>query len=170
MIKKHLVALFINTGTSASPTWVRIKKSTELTVGMNPETEDYDYIADESPTTELTNYAPSIEGNPLTMYEDEDDFLAIWDYFYNMKTGDDAKTDCLLVYMFNAATVSSIDYYQAWKSECVISVDEMNAVDSQLQFNILMGGTVGKGYASVSNGTPTYIDTLPSGSSGSSGS
>ena len=53
IIKKHRIGLFVNTGTKASPTWKRIKKSTELTLAMNPETEDYDYIADESPTTEL---------------------------------------------------------------------------------------------------------------------
>ena len=51
MVKKHQIALMLNKGTSTSPVWTRIKKSTELTISMNPETEENDYIADESPTT-----------------------------------------------------------------------------------------------------------------------
>ena len=48
MVKKHQIALMLNKGTSTSPVWTRIKKSTELTISMNPETEENDYIADES--------------------------------------------------------------------------------------------------------------------------
>ena len=73
MVKKHQIALMLNKGTSTSPVWTRIKKSTELTISMNPETEENDYIADESPTTELKNYKPSIDQD-LTMMKGEDDY------------------------------------------------------------------------------------------------
>ena len=36
MVKKHQIALMLNKGTSTSPVWTRIKKSTELTISMNP--------------------------------------------------------------------------------------------------------------------------------------
>ena len=68
-VKKHQIALFLNFGTAQAPKYVRIKKSTELTLNFDPQTEDYDYIADESPTTDLERYAPKIEGLPLTMYK-----------------------------------------------------------------------------------------------------
>ncbi len=68
MVRKHLIGLFPNGGTSEKPDWVRVKKATQLTLAMNPETEDYDYIADEVPTTELKRYKPSIDED-LTMYK-----------------------------------------------------------------------------------------------------
>ena len=37
-VKKYEVALFLNTGTE----YVRVKKSTELTLNFDPTTEDYD--------------------------------------------------------------------------------------------------------------------------------
>ena len=73
MIKKHRIGLFVNTAASGMPAFKRIKKSTELTIAMNPETEDYDYIADENPTTEHLGYKPEIE-QPLKMISGEDDF------------------------------------------------------------------------------------------------
>ena len=107
MIKKQLRDLFINAGTSAEPNWTRIKKSTELTIALNPETEEVDYIADENPTTELTKYAPSIE-------------------------------------------------HKAWKGSAIVSCNELNAVDSEISFDLAFGGTVDRGTATVVSGTPTF--------------
>lgn len=36
---------------------------------MNPTETEYDYIADENPTTEVDSYKPSIDQD-LTMYKD----------------------------------------------------------------------------------------------------
>ena len=96
MIKRHQIALFVNTAASGagSPSWTRIKKSTELTISMDGQTEDFDYIADEGPTTELTGYKPSID-QPLKMIKGEPDFDFFWDLFYKMKVGEEAKTDYL---------------------------------------------------------------------------
>ena len=66
MIKKHQIGLFVDTSDTSTPAYKRLKKSTELTISMEAETEDYDYIADESPTTELTEYKPEIE-QPLRL-------------------------------------------------------------------------------------------------------
>ena len=41
MITKPQIALFVNTATSGEENWARIKKSTELTISMEAETEDY---------------------------------------------------------------------------------------------------------------------------------
>ena len=98
MVRKHLIGLFLNGGTSEKPDWVRVKKATQLTLAMNPETEDYDYIADEVPTTELKRYKPSIDED-LTMYKGEKDYEMIWPYFYEMRTGSDAHVECMVVFM-----------------------------------------------------------------------
>lgn len=48
MVKKHKIGLFLHDGTK----YQRVKKSQTLTISMNPTETEYDYIADEMPTTE----------------------------------------------------------------------------------------------------------------------
>lgn len=155
MVKKHKIGLFINTGTSASPSWKRIKKSTELTIAMNTETEEYDYIADENPTTVIQQYKPAIEQS-LKMYEDEDDFDYFWNLFYDTVTGEDADTEVMLVFMFDGDNTNG---YKAWECGCTINFENLNAVDSALNFNINFSGTITKGTATV---TGTAPDLTPS--------
>lgn len=159
MIKKHLIAVFINSGTASAPEWTRIKKSTELTLSMNPETEDVDYIADESPTTELSEYKPSIE-QPLKMIEGEADFEFFWDRFYSMAVGNDARTQYLIVFMFDKTGTGESAAYRAWNGDCIISFNELNAVDSELSFDLMFGGTVKKGTATVTGTAPDYTPTF----------
>lgn len=161
MVKKHRIALFVDKTPASTATWTRIKKSTELTIAMNAETEDYDYIADENPTTELLYYKPEIE-QPLKMIKGEPDFDYFWEIFYELKTGEDCKTQAMLVFMFDSTEVSDVPYYKAWKVDCSVVMNELNANDSELNFNVNFAGDVEKGYATVSNGNPTWVATLPS--------
>lgn len=154
MVKKHEIGLFLNRGTSAAPEWSRIQKSTELTVSMNPETTDYDYIADENPTTELTKYKPSIDQD-LTMYKGAADYEMIWPYLYESKTGSDARVECMIVFMHEGDIENG---YAAWKTDSVISVQDMNAVESKLNFQILFGGTIQKGLATRTGNTVTFTE------------
>lgn len=155
MIKKHLIAVFVNSGTKETPNWTRIKKSTELTLSMNPETEDVDYISDESPSTELSEYKPQIE-QPLKMIKDEPDFEYFWDLFYSMAVGNDARTQYLIVFMFDKVGEGSDAAYRAWSGDCIVSFNELNAVDSELSFDLMFGGTVQKGTATVTGTAPDY--------------
>ena len=160
MIKKHQIALFFDSGTEpSSPTWKRIKKSTELTLSFNPETEEFDYIADENPTTELTKYAPSLE-QPLKMYEDEPDFNFFWEKCYNLPTGTSAKVPMLIVFMFGASGSGPEAEYKAWKVDCMVSFNEMNGVDSELNFELLFGGNIDRGTVTVTGSSPDYVPTF----------
>ena len=85
LVKKHKIALFLDTGTG----YKRIKKSESLTISMNPDEQDYDYIADESPTTEVDSYKPSIDQD-LVMYKGSDDYEMIFPYFYERRVGSKA--------------------------------------------------------------------------------
>lgn len=152
-VKKTMIALFINAGTSTEPSWVRIKKSTALEIGLNPETTDYDYIADENPTIELDRYKPSIAGMPLTMYKGEPDFNAIWTRFYDLKTGSDAKTEAMVVFMFDGDNTGG---YKAWKTEATLAISSMNAVDGTITFDLPFGGEIEKGTAKLVEGVPTF--------------
>ena len=154
MVKKYHVALFINTGTEAVPVWTRIQKSTDNTIAMNAETKTFDYIVDESPTDEVDRYKPSLS-QPLTMYKGNPDYEYFFDKFFAQATGDDAHAQILIV--FYAADVASA--YKAWKSDCVLVLDNMNPVESTITANINFNGTTDKGTAVVTAGVPVFTST-----------
>lgn len=155
IVKKHLIALYLNAGTAQTPEWFRIKKSTALSLALNPEQKEYDYIVDESPTTELDKYKPSIN-QALTMYKGEADYEFVFERFYKLSVGEEAKTECLVVFMQETEGENT---FKAWKTDAVISVSELNAVDSTITFDILFGGTTKKGTATVSDGVPSFSET-----------
>lgn len=154
MVKKFHVALFINTGTTLVPIWTRIQKSTDNTIAMNAETKTFDYIDDESPTDEVDRYKPSLS-QPLTMYKGNPDYEFFFDKFFAQATGDDAHAQILIV--FYAADVASA--YKAWKSDCVLVLDNMNPVESTITANINFNGTTDKGTAVVTAGVPVFTST-----------
>jgi hypothetical protein len=151
MIKKHHVALFLNTGTDPSPVWKQIKKSTDNTISMNPETMTFDYIVDESPTTEIDRYSPSLS-QPITMYKGEDDYEYIFGKFFDQAVGADAHSQILIVFYGADVTTS----YKAWKCDCVLAMDNMNPVESTITVNITFNGTTDTGTAAVTAGVPVF--------------
>lgn len=152
MVKKWKIALFINGGTPDAPNWVRVKKSTAFDLTLNPETQDFDYIADESPTKELMKYAPALSQS-LTMYKGEDDYALVFNMFYELKTGSAAKSEVMIVF-FQETT--GTNKYKAWKSECSLVVNDLNSVDSTITFDINFAGTIARGEATVSGGIPSF--------------
>ncbi|WP_449189504.1 FN3 associated domain-containing protein [Treponema lecithinolyticum] len=154
IVKKWKIAPFINKGTPSNPEWVRLKKSTALDITLNPVTQDFDYIADESPTTELMSYKPSFN-QALTMYKGEADYEMVFQKFYELKTGDDAKAEVLIVFFQEEEPAGT---FKAWKSEAIISIQNMNAVDSTISFDVLFGGTVKKGTVTLSSGSPVFVE------------
>lgn len=154
-IKKHEIALFINAGTKEAPNFIRIKKATELKLSFNAKTEDYDYIADENPTTELEQYQPGIEGLPLTMYREEPDFKMLWDYAYNLKTGGESTTNALCVFKFDEEAPTT-GKWKAWHFDVSVIIKELDAVEGKLQFDLKLKGTVEKGTVTENEGKPLF--------------
>lgn len=148
LVKKHKIGLFLDPGTG----YKRIKKSEALTISMNPEENEYDYIADENPTTEVDRYKPSIDQD-LTMYKGEEDYEMVWPYFYNRKTGLEAHIKCMIVFMHEPASDGG---YLAWETDSVLSVQDLVTVDKKLNFKIIFAGDITNGAAIMSNGTPTF--------------
>ena len=148
LVKKHKIGLFLDSGSG----YKRIKKSTALTISMNPEENEYDYIADENPTTEVDRYKPSIDQD-LTMYKGEDDYEMVWPYFYERRTGLEAHIKCMIVFMHEPASGGG---YLAWETDSVLSVQDLATVDKKLNFKIIFGGNITNGVATMSGGTPTF--------------
>ncbi len=151
MIKKYHVALFLNGGIPSVPEWKQIKKSTDNTITMNAETQTFDYITDEAPTTEINRYAPSLS-QPITMYKGEDDYEFVFDKFFNQAVGAAAHSEILIV--FYGADDSSA--YKAWKASCILQIDNMNPVESTITATITFNGTTDKGTVKVTDGVPVF--------------
>ena len=162
MVKKYHIALFLNSGTSENPVWVRVKKSTSLELSMNPETQDYDYIVDQNPTTEVLRYKPSLN-QPITMYKGEADYDFAFGKFYNLQTGEKAKCEVLVVYMQEDMTrvVDGITktVYKSWRNTATLTVASFNAVDSIITLDVAFGGTIDHGYTYPNEGTkvPVFV-------------
>ena len=162
LIKKHLIRPFLNKGTSELPDWVQIKKATEFTRAMNPQTEERDYIADEHPTTEVMDYKPS-ENLSITMYKGEPDFELFYDLYKKRAIGSEAQKEFLLVYIFDSSTVESTTYYYAEKTNASVTVEELNASGKSLTCNVYENGTAVKGYVTIEDGVPTFTEgAMPS--------
>lgn len=162
LVKKYKIGLFLGNG---SKEFVRVKKSTTMTLSMNPVEEEYDYIADESPTTEITDYKPSIDQD-LVMYAGEPDFEMIWPYFYERKIGSDAHTPCMIVFMHRPVGSDGTDIkegdaaeiagYRAWLTDSIISVQDLAAVDKKLNFKVIFGGGITNGIATMEGDKPAF--------------
>ena len=136
---------------------MQIKKATEFTHSLNPETEERDYIADEQPTTELMQYKPSMSLSVTTFYG-EADFDLFYDLYKNKYTGEDAKKEYLIVYVFDSTSSGGTDYYFAYKTEATITVDEFNSVDSTITVSIHENGTPTKGFVYLKDGSPVFTE------------
>ncbi len=154
MVKKYMIGIFLNGGTPEEPDWIRIRKSTALELNLNPETQDYDYIDNENPTTEVIKYKPSLN-QALTMYKGEPDYEFAFPRFYGLAVGDKAKCEVLIVFMQESREktigedpdASSVTGYLAWKNEAALTFSTLNGVDSTLGMDINFGGHMEKGFA-----------------------
>ena len=153
-VKKYHVALFVNKGSAGSPDWFRIKKSTDNTITMNAETKDFDFIADENPTTVLDRYKPSLS-QPLTMIKGEQDYEFFFDKFFAQASGEAAETEILIVF-YNAKTGTSC---KAWKAPAVLVFDNMNPVEGTITVNVNFNAGTAQGTVEISGGVPVFSAT-----------
>ena len=168
LVKKHLFALFIKD--KKTNKFIRIEKATELNRSMNPTTEEYDYIADEFPTTEITGYKPS-EPVAVKTFKNHPDFDLLYDIYKSRAIGADAHYDVLTVYMFEKSTVSDVDYFYAEYEDSTITIDSWDVSGTTLTANVNHNGTPKKGYVVITEGQPVFTEgDMPVEQSSSGGS
>lgn len=147
-----ICALYVDKDKTGSSTdWLRICKSTTLTITMNPETEDFDYIADEVKTTEVKAYAPTIDQD-LAILASEPDYQYFYELWKSRPVGEDAHKNFLVV-MLNDKTGSN---YYAFQQEAVVSFTDVNTTDGVINFEIAFCGTKIDGSATLSSNTATF--------------
>ena len=148
-IKKHQYAVYLADNTGK---WVRVEKATDFTRSMNPETEERDYIADEHPTTVITDYKPS-EGLTIDAYKGNADFELFYSMYKTLATGTDAERNLLLVSKFDKNDDGS---YYAEKCSSTVAVDEFNASEGQMSVTIYENGTKTIGTVTFTDGEPVF--------------
>lgn len=121
-VKRSQFATFLNvTPSGDTPTWARMGKGiTSASVSYNPTVNDEQYIHEDSGTKELDSYAPTMAGEQ-TAYKGD----AVFDYIDSLRqsraVGDDAKTDMLMIYVYDKEAEGK---YKAEKQEVAISINE----------------------------------------------
>ena len=167
MVKKHMVALYAKPKGS----WVRVCKSTAFDMNMNPQIKEYDYIADEVPTSELDRYSPQLN-QALTMYKGEPDFEALKDKFYNLSVGSEAKIPIMVVYLYEPLDGEDPKTARVFKAmhapNAVLAITNFNSVESTLTFDLYFNGGLQKGYAEYSEGVLAFNEGDYSAQSGGS--
>lgn len=151
LLKKTNFAIFLNAGTSAVPSWVRQGKTTDNTITYNTETVEYDYVENESPTTEAMRSKPSL-AYPLTMYKGDPAYEYIWSKAKALAVGSDAHTEVLVVFYADG----TVGAYGAWKCDALLVIDSINPVDATISVNVYFNGTVDEGTAAVTDGVPVF--------------
>lgn len=131
----------------------RIKKSTTLELAVEAETETQDFIADMSPTDMLKNYKVSI-AQDLSMIKGEEDFEYIWQHFFeDIPTNQETNVKCMIAFMFDGDRTTG---YRAWETDAKLMFENLNGVDSKINFTINFGGTIRKGLAKSEDGSITF--------------
>ena len=144
-IKRSKIATFLNTGTADEPEWSLIGLGVaEQTIAYNPTTNDYAWIHENTPTTQLDSYKPTIP-NPMSAYSGDEVFEFVDKLRIDRAVGDDAKTDMLIVYLYKTETTGA---YPAERNNCTVQIDDFGgagAATATINFTLSLNGDPVKG-------------------------
>jgi hypothetical protein len=158
LIHKTKFVPFLDVSTTTTPSWKQIKKSTTFSLALNPQTKTFDFISSENPEEEIDSYQPALSQS-LTMFDDEDDFQAIFDMVYHLPTGGDAHRNVLLVFYakkYVTEDTTPVTYYAAWKVDSVVRLGTLDSVAQSIDFDLALNDR-DEGAVTVADGVPTWV-------------
>lgn len=120
-IKRSLFAIFMNTTPSETATYARMGQGiTSHKVDYNPETSDETYVSEDSGTTDVESYKPTIPTQQTAIKGDE-----VFDYVDGLRKKravmGDARTDIVMVNLYEEPSGGA---YPAEKNEASIQIDD----------------------------------------------
>jgi hypothetical protein len=154
-VKRSEFALFLDTTPAATaPTWSRVGEGvTTGTVNYNPETTTETYIHEDTATTTLERYAPTVPFEAQCINTD-----AVFEFIDNLRrtraVGSDAETDALLVYLYETPTSS--DKYPAELQPVSIQIDSFGGdggATNRINFTVNFIGDPTTGLYDAGSGT-----------------
>ena len=148
-LKKTEFIPFLDTSDSGSSSevWSRIDKSTIFALNANAQTEDYDYICNELPVTEVKNYLPELP-QEIALYEGNPVYDFVSDMFYELPVG----AECIKAVLICFGGTGN----KAWRTDATIVLQELNTVDGKLTFTIKFSGNIERGTYTITSGKPTF--------------
>ena len=152
-LKKYQTMLHIDTSTTSTPSWARIGKSTVFDLVMNAQTEENDFIEDESATTDIMSYKPEI-AEELQANKGDAAFDFLYEMFKSRPTGEAVKKSVLLTFAGNVGTEQA-PAFDGWLTESTITLDHFDSVAEKIYFKISIN-KVTPGQVTVSDGVPSF--------------
>ncbi|MEG2931029.1 MAG: hypothetical protein RR825_04515, partial [Ruthenibacterium sp.] len=140
-IKRSQFAAFLNTTPAGTtPTWSLIGDGvTEMSISYNPQTSEAVFINQNSGTTDIESYKPTIE-TPMTALAGDEVFEFVDSIRVKRKILSDCVTECLLVYLYKDAVSNA---YPAEKNTCAVQIDEFGGAggeSTKLSFTLNLQG------------------------------
>ena len=144
-IKRVKLAHFLNTATTAEPTWSRMSKGiTELTTSFNPEVTTEKYIGDDNASNSIDSYAPN---TPISM--------TAFKIRKTRATGEDCRAQLLNVNIYEEETGK----YYAEKQDVLIQIDSFGGEGNVvIEYTMLYDGDPVQGTATIANGVVTFTE------------
>ena len=160
LVKRPEIMAFLDKTPTSSYTWKIIGN------GMTTGSYSYEasetsetYIVDYNATTTVDSYTLSFDGEMKCNYGDD-----VYDYInglrYNLATGTDAETHLLLIDKYDAI---SEGHFRAQLFNCSVSISSYGGdggATPTISFKVSANGTPKLGYATISSGTPTFVESV----------
>ena len=163
-LTKNKFIPFLDTtkGTTTTPSWARIDKSTIFSLNPNPQTESQDYICYEAPVEEIDHYEPELP-QEIALYQGNSMYDFMFQQFYNLPVGSAATIPALICFAPSTKSGGGTEQL-AWSvPKCSVTLGELNTVDGKLSFTLNLGGDITKGWYTIESGVPTFATTAPQG-------
>jgi hypothetical protein len=151
-MKRSLYATFMNVGTSEKPDYARMGKGiSEMKEAYNAEEESNQYIHEDSATNEVISYSPTFDVTQKC-YVGEKIFEFVDEKRKNLAVEEDAKTDCLKVYLYSQLAEN---VFEAAKINTTLVIGDFDA--KEITYNVKQNGNQETGYVTISeNGEVTF--------------
>ena len=157
--KRSQYQAFLNTGTTASPTWVREGKyASEMTTAMNPQTKTTQDVTQDTAETDITGYQPNIPVSKSVCKTDP-----VFTFIDNIRRTrailSDAYAEILLVDVFNPGENNA---YPAELQPISIQIDTFGGPASDpltISYTYNFRGDATEGTATITDGTVTFTAT-----------
>ena len=154
-VARSKLRTLLNTGTVTTPIWSLCGDGiTEQTIGYNPQTEEEQYIHQDTGSTDIVGYRPTIP-TPMKAIEGDPVFDFVDELRINRAVLGDASTQLLIVYMYKKEAGAD---YRAELNECSIQIDDFGGPAGEsvgLSFTINLKGDPVHGTFNPTSGTFT---------------
>lgn len=158
-VKRSKFASFLNVSITETEDWARMGKGiTSQSVSYNPSTTSETYIDEDSATTTLDSYAPTMDG-AMTAYAGD----PVFDYVDNLRQsraiGAECETELLLVYLYDKVGEDAAATYAAEKQKVSIAVDDFGGEGGgnvAINYTLNFVGEAEQGTVAIADGKPTF--------------